>query len=1194
MPLDGDRSLLAYWKEAGEWWAGKPQREVTRFIDEKGIRREVVSESRKTDWGPVSSLNPPIESAKDQSNSWSDQDRVKIRKEKHNWFVGFPSEDAKPLPVYATKTENAIACLHTLSGYAFGRSTMFAGEIPRDAGAKGYSAALLADPFSLVGAAEFNKTAIQVGVKPLIGASFEMEDGGELVLVAKNRTGYRSLSRLITGCHLDEPRLFPLCRWERLKTHSEGLLCLTGGDDGPLNRLVSRGDFKQAHAVLDRLIGLFGRDNLFIEIERSDLPWQISVNRRLLELADESGVLPVAGGPITHERREHFPAQDMLVCIDSLCLIEEIEGRKPRRDPTQPEATSLPRRALNGERFLKDASELWQQFPDRPDLVLNTGRIAEMCEKDVLPTRAKLPVFCPCEEEVLREVTLKGMIQRHTRVTKDLEKRIDRELKRIIRLGFAAHFLTAWDMCEWASSQGILLSGRGSVVDSAVAYCLGISRIDAYEHDLFFDRFLPDDGSKRPDIDIDFEARRRDNVRNYLAQKYGEAHVATVAAVGTYGTRGIIREVGKVMSIPQESLDYLTKRIHGSVSPERLEYEIEAKPELRNSNIPKERFHWVFQLAEQLMEIPRNMRAHSSGVVISREPLCDIVPVQHSGIDSVPIIQWDKQSAKRCFDKFDVLCLRGNDVLSDTQRRVRQNEPSFDAQNLPAVHDPEVYRTMRAGQLIGIPQSASPAMRQAHIRVRTENLKDAGIVQAAIRPGVGGAVKLNEFVARRRGKPYTFSHPLLEKILERTYGIVVFQEQIDMLLQEFGKYSSDDAELIREAIYKQRRESFVEKNKEKVITQIQKHGHSYEVALEVYNLVAAFKGYGFAEGHALAFAEISIRSIWCQQRFPAPYFAALLDAQPAGYYGPCTIANEARSRGVKVLPPDVNKSSLNFGVEDYQATDDPKLVMPAGAIRVALNQISGVSQKTLEKIVSERHSDELTLEPGAALPRPYASFFDFVARVRPDRHELERLILCGALDCFEPNRRTLLWAIPRALEHAGLVEAVRDCLPLDLFEPFLPEEIEPFGEVDQAIYERSILGLDIEKHLMAFERERVRAKGGITAVEAGQMPHGTKSFVVGNPIRLRFPPTSSGKRVMFFDLEDESGLLNVTCFDDVYQKYGHAVICNPYITLFGESQVRDGHTAFLAQRILPFKPTIQRQARPDISLPIVIGDFLMT
>lgn len=1174
MPSDGVETL-ARWREVGQWWAGEPQLEIHRFIDKNGIRRQ---EEKKLP--PLSPGETPIKAAYEED--YKEEITLRIQKARDDKVAKacglLPDQDLSDFIIDPGKQR--YAALHAFSGYAFGKSTFIAPELPAVAGQRGYKAILIADPFSLVGAVEFWKTADTVGVHPLIGASFDMEEGGSLILVATNREGWKSLSRLISACHQEEPRLLPLCNWQRLERFTTGLLCLTGGDAGPINRLLVQKNYSQAKSLLERCIRLYGRDNVFVEIERTYLPWEISVNKLLLELAAELHVTPVAGGQITHSRPEHFIAQDTLVCIETLCLIDEIVGRKALRDETQKQIQLPPQRALNAERYLRSATQMENIYSDHPELLANTERIIEKCEKDILPPRTELPPFCDNEPAALRAETYLNAQRLHGLITKNLKRRLDFELSRIIRNGFAGHFLVAWDMCMWSREQGILLSGRGSVVDSAVAYCLGLSRIDAYKHDLHFDRFLPEDGSKRPDIDIDFEARRRDDVRNYLAKKYGPNHVATVGAIGTFFTRGIVREVGKVMGIPQHNLDYLVKRLHGSVSPTNLEAAIDAKPELRDSGIPRERFHWVFKLADLMMDLPRNLRSHSSGVIISRDPIADTVPVIQSAVDDVRIIQWDKRSAKRCFDKFDILCLRGNDVLSDTEDRVRTQKLDFRVEEL-STDDPEPYRAMRAGELIGVPQSASPAMRQAHIRLGTKDLGDARLVQAGIRPGVGGAVKLNELIARRKGKPYTLSHPDLDRILGPTYGIIVFQEQVDMLLQTFAGYSSGEAEEAREAIHKKRKEDFVLTIQDQVVSRIIKNGFSKEIAQEVYDFVAIFKGYGFAEGHALAFADISVRCIWCQQNYPAEYFSALLDAQPAGYYGPCTIINEARIRGVRVLPPDINLSDIKFSVEDVRAEEDPKIVFPNGGIRVALSQIKGLSKQTIANIVQQRYQSG-----------PYTSLFNFAARAKPNRDELETLILCGALESLHDNRRAALWAVPDAQNYAATSAIQPGALALTLQEPNLPTGIHDFSREEKAIYERAILELDVAQHLMAFERERVQAKGILTSAEASRLTDRNKAYVVGNPIRLRFPPTQSGKRVVFFDLEDESGLLNVTCFDDTYVKYGHTIVCSPYVTILGEAQHRDNHVAFLAEQVFPYKPCINAQTQNQPS-PVVTGDYLV-
>lgn len=1179
LPAGSER--IAHWRELGEWWAGDPYREYVHYFDAKGIRREYI-----LDYPPLLSHGSvsDCEVYEDHCEDWS----LRIHKKRdEKMALARLSYESQPAAPHKRPTAKAVADpyvpLHVLSGYAFGRGTMMPEEIAMFAGMIGSPAVAIADPYSLVGAVEFTRSCQGVGIQPLVGASFELKElPGEFVLIARSKAGYQSLSRLIAECCLGEPRTLPCATWDRLERNSRDLLCLTGGDGGPLNLLMLARKYEEAGALLDRLVSIYGSNNLYIEIERSYLPWQIVLERRLDALAAEKGLACVAGGCITHARREHGPVQDMLVCIESLCTIEEIVGRKPRVHPHRPE------RPLNAERFLSDSSEMKERFADRPDLLRRTLDVAERCDPDVMPSRTQLPRLFDDPNHALREATWMGAHLRYPKITAKLKRRIEMELERIQRLNFSGHFLTMWDACRWAHSQQIQYSGRGSVVDSVVAFCLGFSRIDAMAHNLHFDRFLPEDGSKRPDIDIDFEASRRNDVRNYLTQKYGQDRVATVAAVGAYCTRGIVREIGKVLGIPNDTITYLNKRLHGGITPDRLAAALEKRPELKQSGIDTTRFQWVYALAERMMDLPRNIRAHSSGVVISQAPLCETVPVMTSGDEEVRIIQWDKRSSKHYFDKFDILCLRGQDVLSGTEERVRLSAKDFSVTEIP-LNDPDTYAAMRAGELIGIPQSASPAMRQAHTRLRTHNLHDASLVQAGIRPGVGGAVKLNEMIARKRGKPFTFSHPDLEHVLGNTYGIVVFQEQIDQLLQTFCGCSSGEAEDIREAIHKKRREEFDEGLRADLIARMLRRGYAYEVAEEVVDLVAGFKGYGFAQGHALAFAEISIRSIFCQQNYPAEYFAAILDAQPAGYYGPCTLANEARIRGVKILPPDVNASGNGFQVEGVidRATG---ILVPNAGLRVGLNQVSGISDELKQRIVDaslsphqpdpdegehrQPHGPIATLvrETQETVRRKrFRSVFDFIARLRPQRDELEALILCGAFDSLHPNRRQLLWSVPRALEYSTYVGQVGG-LPLEYAEPELVEGITDFDLRERAIFERILLSLDIDNHLMAFDRDRIESKGGLTTAEARRLPHHAKGFCVGAPIRLRFPPTPSGKRVVFFDLEDETGLLNVTCFDAVYQRDGHAIVCSPFVTVVGQAQHRDEHVAFLASRVFPYKP----------------------
>jgi error-prone DNA polymerase len=1174
MPQDGYK-VLAHWREVGAWWAGEPQKEFIQYRDLRGVKREKHR-----------LLNPLRQHIKQKDYTDNNQEDYVLRPRKlrdEKVAIACGADVSLPMILPALSQATPYVPLHVWSGYSLGRSVLFARELPRRAAALGLPAIALVDRFSLSGAVELAREAKSYGIKPLIGATMEMGEGGHIVLIAKNDLGYVNLSRLLTECHLQEPRLFPLCTWERLSHFSEGLLCLTGGDDGIINRPLMRRDYGNAQDYLHRLIHLYGQTNVFVEIERSYSPWQRSLEPLLLELAKTCGVQAVAGGCITHAEPSDYPAQDIVICIQTLCQIEEVVGRKPLRHPSQPQIQHPPLRSLNTERYLRSPQQMAELFRDRPDLLENTLLVADKVEPDVLPKRPTLPELLPNQNQFFQELVMTCTRDIYGAPTPSLRNRIRTEMNRILTLDFVSHFLIMWDLCRWAKSVNIQLSGRGSVVDSVISYLLGFSRIDAHHHNLHFDRFLPADGSKRPDIDIDFEAKRRDDVRNYLITKYGTEHVAMVCAFGAYCTRGIMREAGKVLGLDPDVITYIAKRMHRGIAPDQIESAIQRRPELRNTSIDSKRLKWLFELGSAMMDVPRSIGTHSSGVIISAQPIRDIVPVMWSaseqegveGPSHLRMIQWDKRSAKHYFDKFDILCLRGQDVLSGTERRIRQTQPDFDVQSISS-EDPEPYRAMRSGELIGIPQSASPAMRQAHMRIETQNLADASLVQAGIRPGVGGAVKINELIARRRGtKLYAFEHPDLEAILGNTYGIIVFQEQVDLLLQTFAGYSGGEAEDIRDAIHKRRREDFGQTIKRELVERIVKRGYSSEVAEHVFQLIAGFKGYGFAQGHALAFAEISIRSIYCQQNYPAEYFASLLDAQPAGYYGPCTLANEARNRGVKVLPPCVNRSTRNFVVESVTLPSDPLLTLPNSAFRVSLSQIKGLSRTCQERIIQSQ---------------PYGSFFEFVRRTRPNQDELQNLILCGACDELSTNRRAMLWALPEAYRWA---DSKGGALDLSVKEPELDYSLEDFSQAEKSIRERMLLDLDIKDHLMAYERTRVSSRGGLTTQKTKKLPHGKKAVVVGHPIRLRFPPTPSGRKVMFFDLEDETGLLNVTCFNEAYEKYGHAIICSPYVTLIGQSQWRDGHTAFLVQAAFEYHPVITQLVQWQPEELGVVADFLV-
>ena len=512
---------IAHWREVGQWWLSEPTREIIRYRDAKDIVRE-KSRELPTVFRPQD-MPTPVPPPENHGEDWS----LRMRRSRDEKVFG----RMDPLVFTGSVAKSTYVPLHVVSGFSFGRGLMLPEEIVQCALAAGLPAVALTDLFSFAGAFELQKAAATAGIKPIIGATFTLETGGEIVLLAQNAQGYRNISHLISKCHLTEPRQFPLLRWANLNRMSD-VICLTGGHLGPLLPIILKRDFSGAKQLTENLIEIFGKPNVAIEIERSFMPFEIRANENLLDLAESLGVTAVAGGIVTHAQPSHFPVQDVITCAHTLCGIDEIWGRKPHQHESQPERLRTPERALNAERYLRPADEMQELFRDRPDLLANTLHLADRIDAKVMPGRTVLPKLYENPNEALINIVESGAHERYPSMPQKLRKRIRFELDRITRLGFTEHFLTAWDMCAWAEGQGISFSGRGSVVDSVVAYCLGFSRIDAFRHNLHFDRFLPEDGSKRPDIDIDFPAARRNDVRGYLTNKYGKDNVATVAAFG--------------------------------------------------------------------------------------------------------------------------------------------------------------------------------------------------------------------------------------------------------------------------------------------------------------------------------------------------------------------------------------------------------------------------------------------------------------------------------------------------------------------------------------------------------------------------------------------------------------------------------------------------------------------------------------
>ncbi|MEW6107267.1 MAG: DNA polymerase III subunit alpha, partial [Bacillota bacterium] len=631
-------------------------------------------------------------------------------------------------------------------------------------------------------------------------------------------------------------------------------------------------------------------------------------------------------------------------------------------------------------------------FRRYPEAIAAAGEIADRCSPGLLLDQRLFPTFVPPEgtgtsAEYLRHLVYEGASSRYGTITPAIRSRLDHELDVICTLGYEDYFLMVWDVVNFARQKGIRFAGRGSAADSAVAYCLFITSVDPIARGLLFERFLSLERAQKPDIDIDFDARRRDEVRDYLQRKYGPERVATVCTFNTFQARSAVRDVGKAMGLPPGDIDRLAKRLPHMCADE-IRAAFERYPELRESGISVEKYSRLFDVCQALAGVPRHIGTHLGGVVASRVPLVRVTPLQMAA-RGVVITQFDKDDVEEVgLIKLDLLSLR---MLAAVEDSVRLS--GVDYQHIP-LDDEATYEMLNAGETIGAFQLESPAQRALQGRLGASTIEDIVASVALIRPGPVQGNMVEPFVARRRGlEDVTYVHPSLERILKKTYGVVLYQEQVIEIATAIAGFTPGESDRLRKVMTHYRSRAEMDEIGKEFVRKAMEHGAPREVAETVLSYIVAYAGYGFCEAHAAAFADTAYKTSYLLRHFPAEFYAAILNNQPMGFYPPNTICVEARRRGVRILPVDINRSAERFTVED-------------GAIRVGLLRVRGMSEETAARIVASRG------------PLGYASVEDFFARVPVDRDLLENLVLCGAFDSLCPNRRAALWKIARQLRRA--------------------------------------------------------------------------------------------------------------------------------------------------------------------------------
>lgn len=975
------------------------------------------------------------------------------------------------------------AQLHVHSAFSFldGASTPEA--LVEASAAQGIDTVALTDSHRVSGIVAFLKACRLHGIKGLVGAEVAIESDGHLVLLVPETQAYPALTELLTQAHLSSLRPYPQVSWAMLRERAGPLIVLTGDRDGVLPRAVMSRSAQQIEGVLEKLSKTFPPDHVFVEVTTSLLPGDRQLFGALRQLARQQNWGMVATGAVHYAQKSDFGLYDLMTCIRAHRQIEEV----------------FKERRLNAENYIKPWSAFQKLFRDWPEVLNNTLDLAERLTTPEIFHRRFRPLYHLSSEwtaeAYLQHKVIKGARWRYGKDLVKVRDRIRRELSVIGDLGFSDYFLVVSDVAEFARQKGIRFSGRGSAADSVVAYCLGITDVDAWRRNLLFERFMSRERQEMPDIDIDFDARRRDEVESYVQNRYGVNHVARVATYQTYRQRLALREIGKVMGFPLGELDALAQTLP-EMPIDRLLEQWEEIPELRQYADP-DRLRRILQWASAIEGLPRHMGTHLGGVVISQEPLSMVSPRQLSP-KGVEILQFDKRDVEDLgLIKLDLLSLRTFSAVQTASQAISQSQP-FDYDQIP-LDDEATFARLQRGDSIGVFQLESPAQRSLAQRLEPSTWEDIVASLALIRPGPIKGNMVDPFVARRRGEePVTYLHPSLEPILSKTYGVVLFQEQVIAIASALAGFTPGEADMLRRVMTHARSTQEMEGLGERFREKASSRGVSDEVAHQVFQQIVGYASYGFNEAHAAAFAETAYRTAYLLEHHPREYLLGLLNAEPLGYYPIDVLLVEARRRAIPIFPLDINRSGV-------------LMEMAGEGLSVGLGFLKGLGPDVARAIVESR--------PVGGYQRPE----EVGERVPGARAHLAHLIEVGAFDSLSPDREGFLIDIqgPNELGLRHVHEGRR------------------WTEAEAVGLDYRLLGFGQHQHWMAIWRSAVAREGFLSIGQIAERAVGESVRTVALFYRPHRPPTRSGHLVVFFSLIDETGTLEARLSTTGYQRFGH-------------------------------------------------------
>ncbi len=1053
---------------------------------------------------------------------------------------------------------NAFVHLHLHSEYSLLDGACRISQIPAAAQAAGHTAVAITDHGALYGAVRFYKACLAQGVRPIIGCEvyvarrsrFDKEgkqdvSGYHLILLARNEIGYRNLIHMVSLGYTEGFYSRPRVDMALLREHHEGLIALSGCVAGEIPQRVLEGDMAGAETLAIEMQSIFGADSFYLEVQNHGISEEKTVRDALKEISEKTGIPLVATNDVHYLRRADSDMQAALMCIQTGTVLSD--GR--------------PFGFEQDEFYYKTTDEMLRLFPDMPEAVYNSGKIAEMCQFDFTFGQLALPVFplentTPeaelrrlCEEGFRRALAL-GRLATDEHPEKEYRERIEYELSVIHKMGFDEYFLIVRDFVTYAKEKEIPVGpGRGSGAGSLVAYFVGITDVDSLKYNLLFERFLNPERISMPDFDIDFCYNRRDEVIEYVKEKYGADRVAQIITFGTLAARAAIRDVGRVLGMAYKDVDEIAKLI-----PHELGVTIRdalGRGELKQKYEESEEVKRLLDISMSIEGMPRHASTHAAGVVITEHAVRDYVPLATNG--EATVTQYDMDAvAELGLVKFDFLGLRYLTILSDATREIREKDPSFALDAIP-LDDAATYRMIGEGDTLGVFQLESGGMRQMLMQLLPSSLEEITAAIALYRPGPMDAIPT--FIARKFGKEAVkYELPALENILSVTYGCIVYQEQVMQIFRALAGYSLAKADLVRRAMSKKKAD-VLEAERQSFLSGCAARGVSVAVAEKIFDDMASFASYAFNKSHATAYSVTTYRTAYLKKHYPAEYLCALLTSVLGNAPKIAEYIGEAHGRGIRVLPPDINESRVYFHVHDNN-------------IRFGLLALKNVGLHFVEQVIAER-------ERGG----PFTSFESFLSRMSEGdlgKRQVEALIKSGAFDSFGLYRSQLLAVCEERVEQVLAKKRGSLAGQMDMFSaldediggmtqeyPSIPE----FSTRELLMLEKESSGMYFSGHLLDDYQKDIESKrhteiSDILASfeeESEGRRFGDRDVVTvcGMITAKTVKNTRAGAQMAFLTVEDRYAEIEVVVFPKQYASYTDVLLVDTAVSVTGNLSERE-------------------------------------